>query len=194
MSIGITEPLTGRAKTILALVGIALVAGGGAFGGWWFTSTSYKTDILTMQNSHKDEAAKWERERLAIAVKAQQDTAEAYQRLKESQDENQQLTAYWSAKLRESKDVNDKLSGDVAAGHKRVYIAESALARVTDAVNQLATSGSVTASGMGNGTGIGLTGSAGLAILRIRDGIISDRAKVNYLQGYVRDVVKQCKR
>ena len=47
---------------------------------------------------------------------------------------------------------------------------------------------------MGDAATVELSAIAADTIFSIREGIISDQAKLVYLQSYVKDIVKQCKR
>jgi prophage endopeptidase len=47
---------------------------------------------------------------------------------------------------------------------------------------------------VGDAATLDLTPDAGQSVLDIRAGIINDDAKLDYLQSYVTDIVKQCKR
>ncbi|MEQ1969388.1 lysis system i-spanin subunit Rz, partial [Xenorhabdus nematophila] len=67
------------------------------------------------------------------------------------------------------------LRADVAAGRRKLRI------QATCPVPKTITSGS-----MGDATSVELTGETGSTVLDIRDGIINDRAKLRYLQEYVR--------
>ncbi|WP_340619135.1 lysis protein, partial [Xenorhabdus entomophaga] len=69
----------------------------------------------------------------------------------------------------------DTLRADVAAGRRKLRI------KATCPVRETATSGSVD-----DATAVELTGETGSTVLDIREGIINDRAKLRYLQDYVR--------
>ncbi|MEX0446249.1 lysis protein [Xenorhabdus sp. SGI246] len=69
----------------------------------------------------------------------------------------------------------DTLRADVAAGRRKLRI------KATCPVSETVTAGS-----MGTPTSVELTGETGSTILDIREGIINDRAKLRYLQEYVR--------
>ncbi|MGJ0635926.1 lysis protein [Xenorhabdus bovienii] len=69
----------------------------------------------------------------------------------------------------------DILRADVAAGHRKLRI------QATCPVSETTASGSVV-----DATTVELTGEAGSTILDIREGVINDRAKLRYLQEYIR--------
>ncbi|CDL79932.1 lysis protein [Xenorhabdus cabanillasii] len=69
----------------------------------------------------------------------------------------------------------DTLRADVAAGRRKLRI------KATCPVHESTTSGSV-----GDGTPVELTGETGSTVLDIREGIINDRAKLRYLQDYIK--------
>lgn len=120
---------------------------------------------------------------------------EARQRAEEARATLQAVTAWREAQrtlvgsidTRITKEVSDAISENnrrrpaVAAGTVRVrYVA----ARCPDPGPDLpaaATTGSV-----GDGAGLELTPKAGLDVLDLREALIRDRAKIEYLQGYVR--------
>ncbi|WP_420497819.1 lysis protein [Xenorhabdus khoisanae] len=121
-----------------------------------------------------------------------QGKAEEYRRLKLGYDEQvalntnqqeriQQLHERDAKSLQElanAKTEIDTLRTDVAAGRRKLRI------KATCPVSETVTSGSVGAT-----TAVELTGETGSTVLDIREGIINDRAKLRYLQDYVR---KQC--
>ncbi|MCW7547067.1 lysis protein [Photorhabdus sp. APURE] len=77
--------------------------------------------------------------------------------------------------LANAKSEIDGLRDDVAAGRRRLRIA------ATCPVCEATTSG-----GVGTTTTVELTGETGSTVLDIREGIINDRAKLRYLQDYIK--------
>ncbi|MDX7999958.1 lysis protein, partial [Xenorhabdus sp. Reich] len=77
--------------------------------------------------------------------------------------------------LANAKTEIDTLRADVAAGRRKLRI------KGTCPVSETPSSGS-----MGDGTTVELTGETGSTVLDIREGIINDRAKLRYLQDYVK--------
>ncbi|MEQ1965428.1 lysis protein [Xenorhabdus khoisanae] len=118
-----------------------------------------------------------------------QDKAEEYRSLKRQYDEqvaintNQQerikqlheLDTRHSQELANAKTEIDTLRADVAAGRRKLRI------KATCPVSETVTSGSV-----GDAGTVELTGETGSTVLDIRAGIINDRAKLRYLQDYIR--------
>lgn len=149
----------------------------------------YKAQNMRFERKISDIKAANDRQLTAITTKAQQDTADAMQRMKDAQASAAALDKKITQDLANAKAENDRLRADVAAGTRRVRIATANLATC-----QLSSGRSASTGGVGDGAEIELSPAAGSNILDIRAGIISDQAKIDYLQGYVRDVVQQCKR
>uniref|UniRef100_UPI0011459464 lysis protein n=1 Tax=Xenorhabdus stockiae TaxID=351614 RepID=UPI0011459464 len=82
--------------------------------------------------------------------------------------------------LANAKTEIDTLRADVAAGRRKLRI------KATCPVSEATSSGSVV-----NDTTVELPRETGQAVLDIREGIINDRAKLRYLQEYVR---AECRR
>ncbi|WP_099143532.1 lysis protein, partial [Xenorhabdus kozodoii] len=122
-----------------------------------------------------------------------QDKAEEYARLSRQYDEQVAINASQQARIQQLHELDtqhtqelanakteiDTLRADVAAGRRKLRI------QATCPVSETVASGSV-----GDGTTVELSGEAGSAVLDIRAGIINDRAKLRYLQDYVRS---QCR-
>ncbi|MDE9457944.1 lysis protein [Xenorhabdus bovienii] len=90
-----------------------------------------------------------------------------------------ELDTKHTQELANSKTEIDILRADVAAGRHKLRI------QATCPVPEITPSGSVV-----DATTVGLTGEAGSTVLDIREDIINDRAKLRYLQEYVRN---QCR-
>lgn len=188
------DPVSWKLKALAAVAVVAIIAGAGAGIAWWATSISYDADIATLNKIHADEKAQWDADRLAIAAKAQHDTAAALQRTHEAQDKAAEIDKYWSEKFANAQKENDDLRVDVADGKRRVRLLTANLATAQLAARQHATSGGAGSGSVGDADGVELSAAAGQRILDIRAGIIRREAKIDYLQDYVRKVVKQCKR
>lgn len=159
---------------------------------WRITANSYESDISEIEKKHADQIAEYERNIGVIKSKGMEDTAAALQRMKEAQDALAALDQQKSKELANAKAENDALMRDVADGTRRVRILQTSLAGCSSGVG---TAGGDTSTGsMGDGATVELTRDASKTVLDLREGIISDQAKLTYLQTYVRDVVKQCKR
>ncbi|PHM25150.1 lysis system i-spanin subunit Rz [Xenorhabdus budapestensis] len=153
---------------------------GGCFG-WWGHRSLFLSEVANLKQQHSAQIA-------AIYQKTSQETLSAIQQMKDAQNRATQLDEYYSGKLAYVTEKNTALRADIAAGHRRVQIAISNLATCQLTQNRNTSSYSV-----GDGTQIELTAKAGRTIYDIRAGIISDQAKLDYLQQYVREVVRQCK-
>ncbi|MCG3463656.1 lysis protein [Xenorhabdus bovienii] len=86
-----------------------------------------------------------------------------------------ELDTKHSQELANAKTKIDTLRADVASGRRKLLI------QATCPVSETTSSGSV-----GDAITVELTGEAGSTVLDIREGIIKDRAKLRYLQDYVR--------
>lgn len=159
---------------------------------WNATATSYKHDIAKLERDHADKVAQYERDIGAIKSKAQEETAAAITRMKAAQDALAELDKQKTQELANAQAENDALKRDVVDGTRRVRILQTNLSTKCD-TSQHTTSGDPTAVSVGNAAAIELSQAAGSTVLSIREGIISDQAKLTYLQHYVTDVVKQCK-
>lgn len=188
------DTVSWKLKALAAVAVVAIIAGAGAGIAWWATSISYDADIATLNKTHADEKAQWDADRLAIAAKAQHDTAAALQRTHEAQDKAAEIDKYWSEKFANAQKDNEDLRRDVTDGKRRVRLLTANLATAQLAASQHATSGGAGSGSVGDDSAVELSTAAGQRVLDIRAGIIADQAKVTYLQDYVRKVVKQCKR
>ncbi len=113
--------------------------------------------------------------------------------MKAAQDALAELDKQKTQELANAQAENDALKRDVVDGTRRVRILQTNLSTKCD-TSQHATSGDPTAVSLGNAAAVELSQAAGSTVLSIREGIISDQAKLTYLQRYVTDVVKQCRR
>lgn len=154
----------------------------------------FTAKIKGIESTHADDRAQWEADRRVISDKAQTDTAAALNRMKTAQDALAALDALKSKELADAQAENNRLRDDVAAGNRRVRILAASLATTQLAASVNAAGGDSGTSGLGDATQVELTAAAGRTVYDIRAGIISDQAKLDYLQSYVRDVVRQCKR
>lgn len=188
------DAVSWKVKALAAVAVVVLIAGAGAGIAWWATSTSYNADMSDLKAAHLKERGQWDTDRLAITTKAQQDTAAALQRTKDAQTAAAVLDAEWQEKYANALKENADLRGDVASGNRRVRILTANLATAELAARQHAASGNSSTGSVGDAAGVELSAAAGQRVLDIRAGIISDQAKLTYLQGYVEKVVKQCKR
>ncbi|MDC9588188.1 lysis system i-spanin subunit Rz [Xenorhabdus sp. XENO-10] len=158
---------------------VSLVIGGGL--GWWGHCSLSLNEVANLKQQHAAQL-------IAINQKARSEMLAVIQQMKDAQNRAAQLDEYYSGKLAYATEENAALRADITAGHRRVQIAVANLATC-----QLTQNRDTSARSVGNGTQVELTAKAGRAIYDIRAGIISDQTKLDYLQQYVRDVVRQCK-
>jgi len=179
-------------KTTVAgiILAVAVVITG--FITWSITSNSYQDDIAEIEKNHAEKVAQYERDIGAIKAKAQEETAAAMSRMKAAQDAMAELDRQKSEELANAKAENDALMRDVADGTRRVRILQANLSGCNSSAN--ASGGNSGTGSVGDGAAVELTTEAGRTVLDLRQGIISDQAKLTYLQSYVKDIVKQCKR
>ena len=156
------------------------------------TSNHYKGVINGIEKENAEQVAGYERAIGAIKSKAQEETAAAISRMKDAQNKLAELDKKTSEELANAKSENDNLRRDVADGSRRVRILQANLAGCNASPNT--TSGNTSTRSVGDAATVELSKTAGDIVLGIREGIISDQAKLVYLQSYVKDVVKQCKR
>ncbi|AEY69620.1 Rz protein [Erwinia phage PEp14] len=186
--------LSAKAKAAIAggVVLVAVAAGAGVTGK--ILSITHARDVAQLKQEQADERAQWEADKAAISKKAQQDTDAAYARTKAAQDALAALDAQKSQELADAERENSDLRDAVAAGDKRVRILSANLATAQLTARQHAAGRNPSAGSVGDGAALELSTAAGQRVLDLRAGIIRDNAKIDYLQGYVRDVVRQCKR
>lgn len=158
---------------------------------WSLTSLGYKNKIAQIEQSHAETVVKYERDIGAIQAQAKQENDNVLARMKTAQDALAELDREKTQELLNAQAKNDNLMRDVNDGTRRVHILQTSLA---DCGNTSGTGGNTSAGGMGDAAAIELTATAGSTILNIRKGITEDQAKLNYLQLYVKDIVKQCKK
>lgn len=184
------NPLSWKAKAISYLVLVAVIAGAGASAAWWFTKTAYEADIAQLKEDQSKEREGWLKEKLAVTTKAKTDTDAAIARMKDAQAALARIDAENQRKLENAEAENETLRRDVAAGFKRLRLLGAQLAKR----GEHPAGGGACPGSVGDDTGVELSADAGRAVFDIRAGIISDRAKIAYLQDYVEKVVKQCRR
>ena len=160
---------------------------------WYVQELRIYAKTSTLKTEHADEKAKWDREKIAITTKAQQDTAEALERQKQAQAAAAAADKEAQEKLANAERENAALRYDGATGNKRVRILEANLATANLAARQHAAGRNTSASGLGDGEGAELTAEAGSVVLDIRAGIQRRETKIEYLQSYINNVVRQCK-
>jgi len=149
---------------------------------WWVEGLRWDTDVANLQLQHSAQIAKINQEKIA-------EINAANARAKASQQAAATLDSQYTKELTDALAKNESLKSDITTGAQRMRIAVTKLANCYSSGNDHSST-----SGLGDATEVELTAETGRNILDIRAGIISDQAKVDYLQRYVNDVVKQCKR
>ncbi|CNK10524.1 bacteriophage lysis protein [Yersinia aldovae] len=163
-------------KTLIAAL-ISLSVGAGA--AWWIEGLRWDTNVADLKLKH-GEALK------AISDKALADTETHITTMKAFQKRLAELDKQHSEDLANAQVENNRMRDDVIAGTRRVRIATANLATC-----QLTKSGDSTTGGVGDGTTVELSQAAGRNIFDIRAGIISDQAKLRYLQDYARSILQK---
>lgn len=156
----------------------ALVSGGAVFG---IARMDFKAKLSVSELGHQMALS-------AISAQAFIDANEKLALLKKAQDTLHQLDVTYNQRLLNEQNESQRLRDDLLTERRRVRFASADLATCELSLNHTARAGSV-----GDAATIGLTRKGGLIVHDIRTGIQRDRAKISYLQGYIRDVVDQCK-
>ncbi|MDN5681177.1 MAG: lysis protein [Ewingella sp.] len=160
------------------VIAAALLAAGVT---WWIEGMRWDKDVSSLKESHAL-ALK------AISDKAVVDLAAANQRTVEAQAAAAVLDKKHTEELARELAKNEALRADVAAGTRSVRIAEANLA-----TSQLTRGNNTGAGGVGNAAQVELSDAGGRAVLNLRASAIKDDQVIQYLQGYITKVVKQCK-
>lgn len=146
----------------------------GAMVGWFIENNRSTAKIERLNSIHASEIK-------SITDKAASDMAESVARINQLQSGLSALDAKSTQELQNAQKDNASLRDDVSSGKRRVLIAQSKLTACQRTSGQATSTGS-----MGDAAKVGLTAEAGRDVYDIRSGIISDQAKIDYLQGYIR--------
>jgi len=159
---------------VLAFVaGVALV--------WWIEGLRWDADVSKLKATHTAELKK-------ISDQAVIDLTNQKKRSEAAQTALAALDAKHTKELADEQAKNDRLRADVADGTRRVRIATANLA--TSQLIRDTTSGTC---GVGDAAQVELSGAGGRAVLDLRASAIKDNEVIEYLQGYIEQVAKQCK-
>jgi len=161
-----------NSKALLLIVG--LVAAGLT---WWIEDMRWDKDVSSLKESHALTMK-------SISDKAATDLAAANRRTAEAQTAAAELDKKFTEGLAHAQAENEALRADVAAGTRSVRIASANLATCQLTAGQHSGTG-----GMGDATQIDLTPEGGRAVLDLRASAIKDREVIEYLQGYIRNVI-----
>ncbi|QMV54091.1 lysis system i-spanin subunit Rz [Ewingella americana] len=164
---------------VKALVIVAALLAAGVT--WWIEGVRWDKDVASLNESH-------ERALKKVSDKAFADLAAANQRTAEAQAAAAELDKKHTEELANELAKNEALRADVAAGTRRVRIASANLATC-----QLTRGNNTGAGGVGDAAQVELSSAGGRAVLDLRASAIKDNQVIQYLQGYITDVVKQCK-
>ncbi|HDT0623609.1 TPA: lysis protein [Morganella morganii subsp. morganii] len=156
-----------------AIVGLLLLN----VGGKWY----YDRKIAVLTTTHQTTL-----NTLTLAAKQQSDAAA--ERMRTAQRKAAELDARYTGKLKDALEENNHLRDAVRDGARRLRLTGADLATCELSAGRNTGSGSV-----GDGAEIRLTEKAERTVFDIRAGIISDQAKLDYLQSRVRELEKQCR-
>jgi len=158
---------------------LAFVAGAALV--WWIEGLRWDADVSKLKATHTAELKK-------ISDQAVIDLTNQKKRSEAAQTALAALDAKHTKELADEQAKNDRLRADVADGTRRVRIATANLA--TSQLIRDTTSGTC---GVGDAAQVELSGAGGRAVLDLRASAIKDNEVIEYLQGYVEQVAKQCK-
>jgi len=158
---------------------LAFVAGAALT--WWIEGIRWDADVSKLKATHTAELKK-------ISDQAVIDLTNQKKRSEAAQTALAALDAKHTKELADEQAKNDRLRADVADGTRRVRIATANLA--TSQLIRDTTSGTC---GVGDAAQVELSGAGGRAVLDLRASAIKDNEVIEYLQGYIEQVAKQCK-
>lgn len=163
---------------LLGYLAVTLISGGASVG---ITRLVYQSKLDATELGHQMALS-------AISAQAFIDANKKLAQLKKAQETLHQLDVTYNQRLLDEQNESQRLRDDLLTERRRVQFASADLATCELTINHTARAGSV-----GDAATVGLTRKGGLIVHDIRTGIKQDRAKISYLQGYIRDVVDQCK-
>lgn len=140
--------------------------------GWYIESIRWEADTATVK-ANNEQALKAISDAATKALQNEQGKQQALQKQLAELDQKR------SQELTDAQATNNKLRSDVAAGTRKLRIAAKCPAN-TNQVPNTSTTGS-----MGDATTVELSAFTGQDIFDIRSGIITDTAKLKYLQDYI---------
>lgn len=158
---------------ILGLVAVALISMG-AFFAWYITSNSYETDLA-------NQTSEYNKQLKAISDKAASDMTDEINRHNKTQAELDALNSKFTSEKSKHEKETAQLKLDIANGSRKLQFASAGLATC-----KLSKDTGAAASSLGNGTEIEFSPTVQQDLLDIRDGIISDQNKLEYLQEYIK--------
>ncbi|WP_272675379.1 lysis system i-spanin subunit Rz [Providencia sp. PROV092] len=165
-------------QVLLGYLAVALISGGVSVG---ITRLVYQSKLDATELGYQMALN-------AISTQAFIDATEKLAQLKKAQETLHQLDMTYNQRLLDEQNKSQRLRDDLLTERRRVQFASADLATCELTINHTARAGS-----LGDAATVGLTRKGGFIVHDIRTGIQRDRAKISYLQGYIRDVVDQCK-
>ncbi|KQN46902.1 hypothetical protein ASE93_12385 [Serratia sp. Leaf50] len=156
-------------KTIMIAAALAFVAGGC----WWAENLHWTKEVFRLQKNHSVQLK-------AISDRALIDISVVLERTQLAQRLAAELDKKYTKELADALVKNEKLKADVTNGSRRVLFARANLATCQLAKDRSSATGSV-----GDADQVELSAAAGRTVLAIREGIVKDQAKLEYLQRYL---------
>ena len=156
-------------------IGLAVLVGCSVFSTWKVDAWRYGKQLTDLSASHQADLT-------TISNAAAAQVRQALERQQAAQKALVELDA--KATVEKTRDLaeNERLRADVAAGDRRLRIAGRCSADSGNLPNTASTAR------LDDGGTVELLGTAGRTVFDIRTGIITDRAALKGLQGYVREV------
>ncbi len=151
----------------------------GAAGAWFVADKTFTAEISSQKTDYTSKLK-------SVSDSAADQANKSLVKINDLQQQISKIDAEKTQQINSAQDANNSLRRDVANGTKRVRIAEGKLATCAKSGSGL--SG---ASGVVNATGVELTTEAGQSVLDLRSAIISDTAKIEYLQDYIAELQKK---
>jgi prophage endopeptidase len=158
---------------------LAFVAGAALT--WWVEGLRWDADVSKLKETQTAELKKFS-DQAVVGLTIQKKRTEAAQTALAA------LDAKHTKELADEHAKNDRLRADVADGTRRVRIAAANLATCELVGNSTTGTG-----GLGDAAQVELSGAGGRAVLDLRASAIKDNEVIEYLQGYIEQVAKQCK-
>ncbi|WP_037033016.1 lysis protein [Rahnella sp. WP5] len=147
---------------------------------WWAEGLRWDADVSRLNEAHTAELKK-QSDQAVIDLTNQKKRTEAAQTALAA------LDAKHTKEMADEQAKNEKLRADVVAGTRRVRIAAANLATCQIGGNSTSGTGS-----LGDAAQVELSGAGGRAVLDLRASAIKDDQVIQYLQGYITKVAKQC--
>ncbi|MEG3135511.1 lysis system i-spanin subunit Rz [Rouxiella sp. T17] len=145
----------------------------GAASSWWIDYVRWEQKFAQVNRMH-DEQLKRQ------SAKALEEMSCALEQSNRAQQLAAALDKKYTKELANALGKNERLKADVANGSRWVLFARADLATCQLAKDRASATGSV-----GNAAQVELSATAGRTVFAIREGIVRDQAKLDYLQEYL---------